>query len=629
MRLGRTLRQRQPGVQATPLQRAISLLRRLGTNAHAWDFSTFREAYGPELVPANALQSSTGWTGVGTWTVGAGAITSASSTGGSTLVYNVGVLAGHTYKVAWTISSVTGGSVRAIGSGDLDNAERTVVGTYTETLNVTGTSGNVGFNPVTTFSGVITALSVSEVLSASPGLNLPNLLYQDSAGTTPVTAVDQPIGLALDYCGGLGAELRTGSTLSTGSTATMLAVCQGGRAFEVKNAPAGLSWHDGVSVTTLGGLARQIIVTRVGATVLNLYQATGATLGISQVSVRELTGIHATALTTKRPVLRRGLVNRLTYSGDLTNSAWIALNGASKAAGTVTLSNTYNSFVRNVSSPIPIGTSCTAAFVLSGTPGVQIFISCQDNGGVYGLTNAVVILTATPTIYAVTRQTTGFASVRAQITDNGTATSVTFGGAAIYQGTLTAQQILDAGGIALTTTDPASSTQGRCWAEFDGVDDALTMSAVPFGMADDHAVVAGVNPSADANGRIFSSGGATARINLYVHNAGFTGVWKNDAAAAIYVGGGLSSQIGVSSVAGVRDLSGQGEARRNAVRMNTAATVPGLPATLTTSMIGADSASTSYFNGSIPFVAAIKATLTDPELLLIEKLAASKAGVTL
>jgi hypothetical protein len=43
-------------------------------------------------------------------------------------------------------------------------------------------------------------------------------LYQDSAGVTPVTAPDQPIGLCLDSMGVLGSELVTNGDFSNGTT---------------------------------------------------------------------------------------------------------------------------------------------------------------------------------------------------------------------------------------------------------------------------------------------------------------------------------------------------------------------------------------------------------------------------
>ena len=45
-------------------------------------------------------------------------------------------------------------------------------------------------------------------------------LYQDAAGTTPVTAVEQPVGLMLDRSRGLvlGSELVTNGTFDTDTT---------------------------------------------------------------------------------------------------------------------------------------------------------------------------------------------------------------------------------------------------------------------------------------------------------------------------------------------------------------------------------------------------------------------------
>ena len=67
--------------------------------------------------------------------------------------------------------------------------------------------------------------SISSIFAASePGLMYDpsdlSTMFQDSAGTTPVTAVGQPVGLRLDKSKGLvlGPELVTNGDFSAGST---------------------------------------------------------------------------------------------------------------------------------------------------------------------------------------------------------------------------------------------------------------------------------------------------------------------------------------------------------------------------------------------------------------------------
>lgn len=165
-------------------------------------------------------------------------------------------------------------------------------------------------------------------------------MFQDAAGTTPVTAVEQPVGLILDKSKGLvlGPELVTNGNFSNGSTGWALS--------------AGMTVSGGLLIgnTTTNGLARQDIVaigktyrveldlisytsgtpyigvgevvtnistelghkvftiTATSSTVVGVYPGLFGVGGVSSydnISVRELPGNHATQTTaTKRPILK-------------------------------------------------------------------------------------------------------------------------------------------------------------------------------------------------------------------------------------------------------------------------------------------------------------------------------------
>jgi hypothetical protein len=200
-------------------------------------------------------------------------------------------------------------------------------------------------------------------------------LFQDSAGTTPVTAVEQFVGLMLDKSKGLvlGSELITGafvnggilpwpnfSASGTGFTASVSGVFG---IYQVVN-PNGISivsgkWYkvfvnvtqstDDVvtvslqSLSTGGGTARSTSFTfgPASATTITGYlqatstttaylqfsqQGTTITFDVASVSVRELPGNHAFQTTSaKRPKLA-ARYNLLTYSEEFDNGAWTKSN---------------------------------------------------------------------------------------------------------------------------------------------------------------------------------------------------------------------------------------------------------------------------------------------------------------
>jgi hypothetical protein len=189
-------------------------------------------------------------------------------------------------------------------------------------------------------------------------------MFQDSAGTTPVTAVEQPVGLILDKSKGLalGSELVTNGTFDTNTTGWTLwqtgilsvdnfrlkvengaATISGayqlitvvvGRTYKfegVKEAGTALSprYYLGTSV---GGTqyasnatsGQVFIATSTTLVVTAATQSTvlGATAFYDNISVKELAGNHASQSTSaSRPVLS-ARVNLLTYSEQFDNAAW-------------------------------------------------------------------------------------------------------------------------------------------------------------------------------------------------------------------------------------------------------------------------------------------------------------------
>jgi len=203
------------------------------------------------------------------------------------------------------------------------------------------------------------------------------VMFQDSAGTTPVTAVEQPVGLILDKSKGLaiGAELTTPSSGPYGSLPSWAASVNGSLALSSgavrSTAPGGTASRLEISFSVISGMSYSITAqmnsnfgivpvafvnvspsdftvpssgqqairanlraTATGTATLRFYprsstgasQVSGDFVEFSSFSVRELPGNHASQATSaSRPVLR-ARVNLLTYSEQFDNAAWTKTN---------------------------------------------------------------------------------------------------------------------------------------------------------------------------------------------------------------------------------------------------------------------------------------------------------------
>jgi hypothetical protein len=197
-------------------------------------------------------------------------------------------------------------------------------------------------------------------------------LFQDSAGTTPVTAVEQFVGLMLDKSKGLvlGSELVTNGgpfTNTTGWTASASTLSVVSSALRVTENGVGVNPTVRQSFAVTAGRTYQIVINVTNLNMLNfqvwvgsaynaadwldsdsftttgtrtlVFRAGGATaffevvgtctaggtseyFDIGTISVKELAGNHATQTTSaKRPKLA-ARYNLLTYSEQFDNAAW-------------------------------------------------------------------------------------------------------------------------------------------------------------------------------------------------------------------------------------------------------------------------------------------------------------------
>jgi hypothetical protein len=278
-------------------------------------------------------------------------------------------------------------------------------------------------------------------------------LYQDSTGTTPVTAVEQPVGLMLDRSRGLvlGAELRgTGVPALSGSAtaATYNAGTGAGTANRVNPSNQSFVNFGGFapgsafvatvqntgsvllvvrqSTATSAGAFIQTISAGQTATVVGQVSSTGfmAVSGVNDgtsvdftvLSLQALPGNHASQATSaSRPVLR-SRYNLLTRSEQFDNAAWtktratVTANTATSPDGTMTADSliedataSNSHFLAGPSSSLPsytvAATVTASAFVkiASGTRDVAIRTAGASGSAyaIYNLSTGLFVTSAT------------------------------------------------------------------------------------------------------------------------------------------------------------------------------------------------------------------------------------------
>ena len=189
-----------------------------------------------------------------------------------------------------------------------------------------------------------------------------NTLFQDSAGTTPVTAVEQAVGLALDKSRGLvlGSDIKSAGAvglIGTATAATYNTATGAGTvtrvdvsnqsyvewsgllpagsfyAIKIQNTGANQLYVRtavaGTIVATLAAGADVTVYAYSGGTgLITLTAATsGTTASFTISSFRSISGTHLIQPSaSSRPVLR-SRYNLLTYSEQFDNAAWANLTG--------------------------------------------------------------------------------------------------------------------------------------------------------------------------------------------------------------------------------------------------------------------------------------------------------------
>lgn len=365
--------------------------------------------------------------------------------------------------------------------------------------------------------------------------------------------------------------------------------------------------------------------------------------------------INATQATTaNKPILRRGATNLLLQSGltggtaGVTGSTAVAPTGWAFGFTGSSISFPQAGQIRYVST---VGTQRgflqqTVSVNASATYTLQVKVISVESGNLTisnvitaaslpvgasvttyrrnGATVAGNAVTATGDLLEavlVTGITAGTVSCRV---GNGSSGDATFGVA-----TFSAPQFevgSTASAYTPTTTGAASNpSAGKYSWQFDGSNDTLALGSVPFQLADDHCVIAGAsNTKAAGAGVVFAlAGAAVQRIaQIYYSSTVPTFSWVDDAAVSVTLSGGAQT-VGTVQVLTGRKSDATYTSRVNGVAVGSSVLALGTT-TVNSQSIGAHKATPANFHqGSIGPVIAIKGTVTDAELLTLERFVSS------
>ena len=529
------------------------------------DFNLYMGSLGPELVTNGDFSGgTTGWAGSGSaaLSVVAGQLkveNGATVTAGAS--QTLATVPGTTYK--WTYyadPATSGGAVirvrEAVSLTVISTATRTTAGTYEVIFTATSTSTQIqAINSSNTLGlyQLIDNISVKELTAISTAT-----MFQDATGTTPVTAVEQPVGLMLDKSQGLvlGPELVTNGDFSNGSTgwttsvtgSNLITISGGSARFQATGADTATlnqlnvftigKWYS-VEFDILAGSTGQLKVLPMGyassevvfsctpgrkrfiglvtgQTAFTLARVVGQTADayIDSITVKELSGNHAYQSTSaSRPVLsaRYNLLLNSVFAntGGAVPTGYSQSFGTGASAPSGTASNGDTIYTQTAVAERPffvqglttvVGVTYTNSMTVTEASGVTVaqVIGAAGVTSTYTLNGVSVLgsVLASPGVLAATWTSVATNNVpRFGIGITGNATgSISFHGAQLV---VTNSLTSNAYQRVNTATD-YDTTGFLPYLRFDGVDDSLSTNSISFTSTDKMSVFAGVRKLSDA-----------------------------------------------------------------------------------------------------------------------------------
>jgi len=327
--------------------------------------------------------------------------------------------------------SITGTTASSIANNLIDiglTSSGTVGGTAGDYLYIWGAQLEVGTSP-TSYQSIVTP-EITYVADVQPQ----PILYQDQAGTTPVTAVEQPVSLMLDKSKGLviGGELVTNGDFSNGTTGWSVftgVTISGGTAnfnttsndplisssiaitagkvyiveFDIVSYTRGtltllLGTTTSVTVPSPSVLGRKKLFVTAGTSTPNVrFQGgfgSGIELSLDNISVKEIAGNHAytpSTASTSRPTLS-ARYNLLTYSDNFSASWGTTRASYSNGVLTSALSTGTNTSLIGLGITTTVSTQYTASIrakpnTLSWVRLSIANLGALDIGGYFNLAN--------------------------------------------------------------------------------------------------------------------------------------------------------------------------------------------------------------------------------------------------
>jgi hypothetical protein len=416
-------------------------------------------------------------------------------------------------------------------------------------------------------------------------------LFQDSAGTTPVTAVEQPVGLMLDKSQGLvlGPELVPDSSFDSAASwtaqngdwvvaggkatytesatavvylesnanisldagkwyeisCTISGIASGSAVFGLFNKAASVNLMGGyVTVATNGTYVQRIFVAS-SVTGIRIYgnnSGSSTSWSLDSFSIKALPGNHAfQATSASRPVLS-ARYNLLTKTEQFDDAVWskvtdtITANQAVAPDGTMT-ADLWTHTSGRIQVNATLANTTTSLYIKFISGGSTITINTAGNVAadevVFNLsTLTVTTLGANNTAATITAVNDGW--LRLTVTRGATAGSTLyFGlGSPASNNYIWGASIVPANQSTLpyqrvNTSTDYATTGFLPYLKFDGVDDSLSTNSISFTSTDKMSVFAGVRKLSDVSFGVISELGTNS-----FGVAGSFGLFANGGAAS-------------------------------------------------------------------------------------------------
>lgn len=522
-----------------------------------------------------------------------------------------------------------------------------------------------GYIPIA-MSGSGLAMAICRKYGAS--VYLPNVLnYSDNLGATPAVndgAVGYVAGqrvadmfsasgvtAGVTGSGGMIAGLSASASVITGKAYIFnytITACVGQLSASMNNVVNGTAQ----AVNWIGSFSEILIATSTGSIPIGLVsRGSGITSVTGSVTVRELGYIATQGTAGFKPQLVGGARNLLTYSEDMA-SGWTA-GGATTKAGSQ--ANPFGGIT--AAKVIGAGASCyffQGASFVSGTVytysayvkpigvtslNIQSFTQAGSSSFTLtgaGSTGATSGIESSPTIQALAD---GWYRISVVMTASATASNNigvnagTFTGDAFIIYGQQLEQSSTAGPYVPTTTAAASQgSRPKAWLFDSAQSQRMSLSGPVFQMTDDHFVVTcSRNDRASGASVVFAEAGSLAqRIGqIFWSNGQPQASWVDDAGTGAVTLVDAVSYLGQTKVVSARRSGSNFALRVNGTVKQSASNTPGAT-TIDSTVIGAHKAAAiNFMQGPIYGLIAGKGTITDAEIIVLERWLGSLGGIAL